>query len=162
MLRARRHHEVLDAELTAALEEIGQRQLSLRTVEDVLLLEPNPGKFQAQRCNRVSVAGQGFLMLQERNTPFEPFLWGYNLILHEPSPIFSITGVRQDLSQRCVPSRQLPPGHDDDASITAARHGAYGHLPSLALRHATGAAVNPKDDRWREEPTWWRIIFCQP
>ena len=47
MLSAGRHHEVLDVELTAALEEIGQGELALRPIEDIGHFDPNPRQSQA-------------------------------------------------------------------------------------------------------------------
>ena len=42
---ARPEHEVLDDELAAAVEQIGQRLLALRRVEQIGLVDLDPGQF---------------------------------------------------------------------------------------------------------------------
>ena len=82
MLRAGRHYEVLDVKLTAALEEIGQCQLSVRAGEDVVLLDLDPGQGEAFGRDLVTLAGPGLLAFEKRDSCFEPFLPGNDLMLH--------------------------------------------------------------------------------
>jgi hypothetical protein len=37
------HHEMLDEELAAPVEQIGQRHLAVRCVKDVRFVDPHPG-----------------------------------------------------------------------------------------------------------------------
>jgi hypothetical protein len=80
MPSAGRHHEVLDVELMAALEEVGQGELALRPIEDIGHFDPNPRQSQALGRDEFAVAGQGLLLFQERSPRPEPFLAGYDLM----------------------------------------------------------------------------------
>jgi hypothetical protein len=82
MLGARRHHEMFDVKLTAALEQIRQRHLSLQTGEDVVLLDANPGQSKALGRDLVALTGPGLLAFQKRDPYFEPFLPRNDLMLH--------------------------------------------------------------------------------
>jgi hypothetical protein len=57
MLRAGRHHEMLDGKLAVPMKEIGQRQLPLGSVEQILLLDPNPREREALGRNLVAMPG---------------------------------------------------------------------------------------------------------
>jgi hypothetical protein len=74
MLRAGRHHEMLDVKLTVPSKEIGQRQLPLGSVEPILLLDPNPRERQALGRNLIAMSGQGLLVLEKRNARSRPLV----------------------------------------------------------------------------------------
>src|SRR5262249_60167709 len=58
---ARPQHEMLDEELTAAFEQIRERHFPFRSVEDVLLLDPDPRQATALPVHLVPLAGQVLL-----------------------------------------------------------------------------------------------------
>ena len=74
MLRAGRHHEMLDVKLAVPSKEIGQRQLPFGSVEEIFLLDPNPREREALGRNLVATSGQGLLSLQKRDARSEPLL----------------------------------------------------------------------------------------
>ena len=73
MLSVGRHHEVLDVELMAALEEVGQGKLALRPIEDIGRLDSNPWQSQALGRDQFAMAGQRLLLLEERSPRPKPF-----------------------------------------------------------------------------------------
>jgi hypothetical protein len=56
------HHEMLDKELAAAVEQVGQRHLALWCVEDVLLLHPDPRELPPLPIDLVARSRVGFLL----------------------------------------------------------------------------------------------------
>src|SRR5262245_59557845 len=54
------HHEMLDEQLTAPVEKMGERHFSRRPIEDVLLLDLNPGQGAASRRGRRAVGSAPF------------------------------------------------------------------------------------------------------
>jgi hypothetical protein len=60
---------VVEEQLPASLEEIEQRRLALRPVEDVLLLDVHARQPAALGRERVPRAG-GFLLLDEKHVPY--------------------------------------------------------------------------------------------
>ena len=64
----RSEHEVVEEQLPAPLEEIEQRRLAVRPVEDVVLVDPHPRKPAALGGERVARTG-GFLLLGEERVP---------------------------------------------------------------------------------------------
>src|SRR5436190_12853989 len=64
-LLVRAEHEVVQEQLPPALEEIGQRGLALRSVEDVALVDVHPRQPPALGGERIPRAG-GFLFLDEQ------------------------------------------------------------------------------------------------
>src|SRR5262249_8227842 len=67
-----RKHEMIDDQLAAALEKIGQGFLAFRSIEDVILLYLDPGKFAALRAHRVSLVRQFLFLNQELLTGLKP------------------------------------------------------------------------------------------
>src|SRR5438067_12412650 len=61
----RPEHEVIEEQLPAALEEVEQRRLSVRTVEDVALVDPDHRQPATLRRDRVSGA-RGLLFLRKQ------------------------------------------------------------------------------------------------
>src|SRR4029450_5533591 len=60
---ARAHHEVLDEELAASVEQVGQRQFAIGRVADVLLVDLHPGQ-------RPTVGGTHVAAPRSRLSPF--------------------------------------------------------------------------------------------
>jgi hypothetical protein len=69
---ARPHHEVLDEELAAATEQVGQGQPALGPFEDVFLLDPDPGQLAALPADLVTLPRVGLLPLEERLSLLQP------------------------------------------------------------------------------------------
>src|SRR3546814_4040838 len=67
-------HEVLDDELAAPVEEVGQRLPAFRGVEGVVLPDLHPGKRAALGGERVAPARQILLLLQQRLARAGPFV----------------------------------------------------------------------------------------
>src|SRR5437763_384492 len=61
----RPEHEVVEEQLTASLEEVGQARLSVRAVEDVVLVDPDSRQPAALGGERVACPG-GFLFLGKK------------------------------------------------------------------------------------------------
>src|SRR5262245_15228288 len=66
------HHEVLDEELAPAVEQIGEADLALRRVEDVLLLDPDPRQLATQPVQLVALLREGLLARQELHALLDP------------------------------------------------------------------------------------------
>src|SRR5262249_3513613 len=113
---ARPQHEMLDEELTAAFEQIRERHFPFRSVEDVLLLDPDPRQGTALPVHLVPLAGQVLLALEQLQALIEPLGVRHDAMrLHGqfPSSVL-LRGVRL--------LRSAPPGH-------AARPPPPGHPP---------------------------------
>jgi hypothetical protein len=69
-------HEMLNEQLAAPLEKIGQRFPAIRAFEDVVLLDADPGQFAPAGTDLVPQAGESFFLLQEFLAGNEPLLVG--------------------------------------------------------------------------------------
>src|SRR5208337_3177093 len=122
MPRAGRHHEMLDVKLAVPSKEIGQRQLPFGSVEEILLLDPNPREREALGRNLVAMSGQGLLVLQERNARSQPLVPRYDRVrLH-----------RLSSSSRSIPIRGV-----------AARSASSENWASMKFERAYYAMVIP-------------------
>src|SRR5271157_1455849 len=122
MLRAGRHHEMLDVKLAVPSKEIGQRQLPFGSVEEKLLLDPNPREREALGRNLVAMSGQGLLVLQKRNAHSQPLAPRYDRVrLH-----------RLSSSSRSIPIRGV-----------AARSASSENWASMKFERAYYAMVIP-------------------
>jgi hypothetical protein len=65
---------MLYEQLATALEEIGQSLRPVRGVEDVVLLDTNPGQIASPGIDLVPQPGEFFLLLQEFRAGNEPLL----------------------------------------------------------------------------------------
>ena len=63
---ARPEHEMIDDELTASVEEVGQRLATARRFECVRLFDLNPGQRQPSGIDAVAQAS-GFLLPREKH-----------------------------------------------------------------------------------------------
>ena len=70
----RPEHEVVDEQLRTALEEVGERRLSVVGVERVLLVDAHPRQVAPLSRELVAAAGVLFLRLQELTPCGEPIL----------------------------------------------------------------------------------------
>ena len=67
-------HEVVDDQLSAAVEEVVERLLSLWAVKQVGLFDALPGEFQTATIELVALPGEGFFFGQQGLAGGEPFL----------------------------------------------------------------------------------------
>src|SRR6516164_1848288 len=83
LLLSRRQHEMLEDELAAPGEEIAQAHLSLRGVEEIWLLDPDPGQLPALGAQPVAQPRHLLLSCKMCPTGDQPFLAGYDPVLHD-------------------------------------------------------------------------------
>src|SRR5882724_3960667 len=76
-------HEMLYEQLATALEEIGQRLRAVRALEDVVLLDANPGQIAPLGVDLISQPGEFFLLLQEFRAGNKPLVSGNNRVVFE-------------------------------------------------------------------------------
>ena len=76
---ARVEHEVLHDQLSAPFEEVGQRRLSLRSFEDVVLLDPHHRELSALGVEGVPRPRHGLLLGEQRYSGSPPFLRRHDL-----------------------------------------------------------------------------------
>src|SRR5450755_964173 len=67
-------HEVIDEQLRASLEEIGERRCALVGVEAVLLVDPDPGQLLPPARQLVAAPGQRLLGLQQLQPGRQPLV----------------------------------------------------------------------------------------
>ena len=87
LLPARREHEVVDDQLAAPGEQVGQGLPAVGAVEPVGLIDTLPGQLPAPRAEAVAPAGELLLLGQQRRARGQPLLVGYDLVLHPGSPL---------------------------------------------------------------------------
>ena len=63
-------HEVVEQELAAPVEKIDQPRLAVRALEDVVLLDPQPGQTAPLGGERVVLAGERLLLLADPSSAF--------------------------------------------------------------------------------------------
>src|SRR5439155_16807202 len=86
-LVARAEHEVVDEQLTAAVEQVRKRARAVVGVEAVLLLESNPRQLASLPRQLVTHAGVLLLTYEQIVTGSCPLLAVYDLVLgHQQSP----------------------------------------------------------------------------
>ena len=74
-------HEVVDEQLSAAVEELRQRPRALVGLQAVLLLEWDPGQLAALACELVAHPGVFLLALEQLLASRLPFLTAADLVL---------------------------------------------------------------------------------
>ena len=74
VIPARVEHEVVDDELTPALEQVEQPGLTFGAVEDVLLVDLDHRQLAALSVHRVALAGELLLMGQQLLAGHEPLV----------------------------------------------------------------------------------------
>src|SRR5881394_2390867 len=67
-------HEVVDEQLRAALEQLGEARLAAVGVEPIILLDPDPRQRLALLGNRVALVRQRFLRLEQLEPLAKPVL----------------------------------------------------------------------------------------
>ena len=69
---------MVDDQLTAAIEELGERLLAFRPVEDVLLLHPHPGQLAALPAQLIAEPGEFLFLFQMPLPRGEPLISGHD------------------------------------------------------------------------------------
>src|SRR4030095_3577326 len=72
-LPVRPEHEMLDHELAAPVEQVGERHLATRPVEYIGLVDLHPGQLAALGTELVALARELFLLRQQRLARGDPF-----------------------------------------------------------------------------------------
>src|SRR5690349_7476092 len=86
LLLSRRQHEMLDDQLAAAVEQIGQGRLSGRRVERVGLVDLDPRQRAPLGAQAVAQSRHLLFLGEERGAGLEPFVAGYDAMFHDQSP----------------------------------------------------------------------------
>src|SRR5712692_2761448 len=141
------HHEVLDEELGAPVEQVRERDLAVRRIEDVFLLHPDPRQVPAHLAELVPLPGMRLLAGEQRDACAEPLLSGddgvrrfrHGLAIHRDSSFFA--GVSADAARMSPFSAGLarnfhttevarPPADPAPAAIRARVVRQAGHIVS--------------------------------
>src|SRR2546423_5244596 len=84
-------HEVVDEQLGAAVEEFSQRLPPIVRLEDVLLLDRDPGQLLAPAGKLVATPHQRLLGLEELKPRRKPFLTRSDLVISQCSLLLAVT-----------------------------------------------------------------------
>src|SRR5262245_1335611 len=79
----RREHEVIDGELTPRAEELGERRLPARALEDVRLVDPFPRQLPPLPAELVAEPGELLLLGEEGNARGDPLLVRDDGVIHD-------------------------------------------------------------------------------
>src|SRR5262245_53721451 len=153
---ARPQHEMLDEELTAAFEQIRERHFPFRSVEDVLLLDPDPRQGTALPVHLVPLAGQVLLALEQLQALVEPLGARHDAMrLHGqfPSSVL-VRGVRF-LRSALASHATRPPVEVEPTTASVMVEMHAGHMacsPFTSLSNGRGPDRHRPSGRWRR----WR------
>ena len=100
VIRARRQHEVVDGELAPVAEQVGERAVALGTLEDIGLVDPDPGQLPALGAQRVELVGHGAFFGEKRLAGVEPFFARNDRVVHGRSPSGIGSGVTERRASR--------------------------------------------------------------
>jgi hypothetical protein len=87
-------HEVVDDELRASGEQLGQRPFAVLGIEDVLLVDGHPGEFPAAPGQLVTLAAVRLLCLEQCQAGLEVFLLASNRVCTHFKVSFGSVGAR--------------------------------------------------------------------
>src|SRR5215831_16815458 len=83
----RHEHEVVDDQLAATGEELGQRLPALLALEAVFLPDRFPRQLAAQRRELITPARELFLLCEQGLACRQPLLMGYHAVVHGVPPV---------------------------------------------------------------------------
>jgi hypothetical protein len=87
-------HQMMDDELTASIEQVGERHLALGRVEDIVLLDLDPGQGAPLGAQAVARPHVLLLLDQKRLTRSEPLVLRHDSRdLHRSPPFFVSSGL---------------------------------------------------------------------
>jgi len=78
---ARTQHEMVDDELVAAVEQVGERLLAARRVEYIILLHLHPRQITTLATQIIARPGEGFFGGEMRLALLEPILVRYDAVI---------------------------------------------------------------------------------
>src|ERR1019366_7086400 len=121
-------HEVVDQELRASSEQLGERRRALVGLEPVLLVDTYPRQFLALLCQLVSASGQRLLGLEQLEAGREPLFTCSGFVVgHSVSPFCGCNmGGAAHIGA-------VNPGTDEGATTI--------RTPSATIASATGASM---------------------
>jgi len=90
LLPPRTEHEVIDDQLAAPVEQVGEGLLPVRPLEDVALLDPHPGQLAALGAQPIAQPGEFLLLAQELLARSEPVLARHKTVLHRVTPLLAV------------------------------------------------------------------------
>ena len=94
---------MVDDELGAPVEELGQRLLALRPLEHVLLLDPLPGQLASLLAELVAQTCELLLLRQQRLARLDPIVMPDNFMLaQEPSSPIAAAAATRRSSASCA------------------------------------------------------------
>src|SRR5580658_3238487 len=109
-------HEVIDDQLRAPVEEIGERESARRPLKLVPLFHPLPGHRHSAARQRVTLACEFLLGGDQFEARLQQFLVRNDSIFHGQSPVFQ-AGTRRSYSCRS----RLQPSQNGPGSLPVAR-----------------------------------------
>ena len=118
-LPLRREHEVVDDELAPAVEEVGERLLAVRPVEDIARLHADPGEPASLRAQLIAAPREFLLLLEELFPGDEPLVARHDSrTIHlallrsgaraRPAPAWGLHGASSRGARRGRRSRSRP------------------------------------------------------
>src|SRR5438105_1719684 len=113
LLPAGTEHEMLDDQLAAAVEQVGERLLALRTIEHIGLFDLDPWQVAPLRAQLVAQTGEFLFLGQMRLARGQPLLSRDNPMVHHRSISFTSGGgfLETSVSEFVGTASPLPPRH---------------------------------------------------
>src|SRR6516164_269536 len=101
-------HEVVDDQLASASEQVAEGRFAFGSIEHVVLLDLDPGEGPPLRTQLIASPGERLLFGKMRLPCRDPFVLGYDLVLHHRAP--SGTRARSDVPRAANSSPQAVAG----------------------------------------------------
>jgi hypothetical protein len=103
LLPSRTEHEVIDDELALAAEQVGERLLAARSVENIILFDFFPRQLAALLAQRVAGACKGLFFGEMRLARRNPLVSRYDLVRLHPV-LLNLRKILFHLVERAVPA----------------------------------------------------------
>ena len=84
LVPTRTEHKVVDDQLAAAIEQIGQSAFAVRPLEHILLFHLDPGKVPARLADLVPQSRELFFLCQQLLARLDPFALGNDRMVGDP------------------------------------------------------------------------------
>src|SRR2546427_5497016 len=154
-LPLRREHEVVDDELAPAVEEVGERLLTVRPVEDIARLHADPGEPASLRAQLIAAPRDFLLLLEELLPGDEPLVARHDSrTIHlallrsgaraRPAPTWGLHGASSRGARRGRRSRSRP-------RPTSRRLQCKSGTSAILLRGSAFRRIHILDDRAKAE-----------
>src|SRR5205809_7226873 len=92
---------MIDDQLAASVEEIGERLLAVRPLEDIPLLHPDPGQLAASPAQLIAQTGEFLLLAQVLLARNEPLLSSHVRVVRHLASLPFLLSVRRSLCRDC-------------------------------------------------------------